>query len=242
MVWQKIDDQFGVSKKVIRIPRARRQQCVGLWLLGLNYAGRSLTDGLLEEHELDELGARAADVAELIRVDLWHGPGHACERCADVPAGAVIVHDFLVYNPSREKVEADREAERVRKASQRDKRRTPDGTSGGVRDVSEHPDPVPVPDPLTGLSEEGQAGTTSATPSPFCPVHMPLGPNGHKCAACADARRAWEAAGRPPIPKATLVGASRADPADCKHSAAIRLHQDYCGRCESRLVDGRWVA
>ena len=145
MPWQKIDDQFGVSKKVIRIPRSRRQQCVGLWLLGLNYAGRALTDGLLEEHELDELGARATDVAELVRVELWHDHTHGCDRCATPPSGAIVIHDFLVYNPSRARVEAQREAERVRKASQRDKRRTAGGTRSGIRGVSEHPDPDPDP-------------------------------------------------------------------------------------------------
>lgn len=143
MVWQKIDDQFGISKKVIRIPRNRRHQCAGLWLLALNYAGRALTDGVLEEHELEELSARTSDVNELVRVDLWHAHGHDCERCVPVPDGSIIIHDFLVYNPSRAKVESDREAERVRKASQRDKKRIDDGTGTGVRGVSEHPVPSP---------------------------------------------------------------------------------------------------
>lgn len=141
MVWQKIDDQFGVSKKVVRIPRRRRQQCVGLWVLALNYAGRSLTDGILDSAELDDLDARSTDVAELVRVELWHTAGHDCDRCEQPVPGAVVIHDFLIYNPSKEKVLADREAERVRKMSQRDKRRTP----GSVPDVSEHPVPDPVP-------------------------------------------------------------------------------------------------
>lgn len=139
MAWQKIDDQFGISKKVIRIPRKRRQRCVGLWLLAGNYSSRTLSDGVIEAHELDELDAVAADVAELIRVELWHGHGHDCARCLPVAAGDVVIHDYLLYNPSRAKVLSDREAERVRKMSQRDRKRTP----GGQMAESEQPDPVP---------------------------------------------------------------------------------------------------
>jgi hypothetical protein len=154
MVWQKIDDQFGVSKKVLRIPRARRFQCIGLWTLAGNYSARVLSDGVLEAHELDEMGAKPADVAELIRVDLWHGHGHECPKCKAVADGDVIIHDFLDWNPSRADVEATREAERVRKAKQRaDKKNArpigsptngPAGTPTGSDAVSGHP----VPDPI----------------------------------------------------------------------------------------------
>ncbi len=114
MVWQKIDDQFGVSQKVIRIPRKRRQQVVGLWTLAANYAVRALTDGVLEEHELDELDAKDVDVAELVRVGLWHRHGDRCDsgedQCKPAPKGGVSIHDFLVYNRPRDSVAAEREA------------------------------------------------------------------------------------------------------------------------------------
>ncbi len=177
MVWQKIDDQFGVSQKVIRIPRKRRQQCIGLWTLAGNYATRALTDGRLEVHELDELDARKTDIDELVRVGLWHRPGDECdspyEHCRPAPDGGVSIHDFLVYNPSREKVLADRQAERVRKAEQRESKRrpakrpsgTPAGTPAGSDAVSEQPVPVPSqsrPDPhvtdVTYLPESGPVG------------------------------------------------------------------------------------
>jgi len=152
MAWQKIDDQFGISKKVIRIPRKRRQRCVGLWLLAGNYASRTLSDGILEAHELDELDAIAADVEELIRVELWHGHGHDCERCAPVDPGDVVIHDYLAYNPTKAKVLSDREAERVRKMSQRDKKRTPDGhTQVSEHPVPSRPDPVLLTDVTTDI-------------------------------------------------------------------------------------------
>lgn len=99
MVWQKIDDGFGVHKKVIRIPRKKRLEAVGLWTLALNYSGRAGTDGILDLSELHECLARPAMVDELIRVDLWHGADHACETCAQPASGGVVIHDFLEYNP-----------------------------------------------------------------------------------------------------------------------------------------------
>lgn len=160
MVWQKIDDQFGVSKKVIRIPKRRRQQCIGLWTLAGNYAVRALTDGVLEEHELDELDARRADVDELVRVELMHRHGFECdsEFCVPAPENGVTLHDFLRYNPSRADVEANREAERVRKAAYRESKRRPAGTPGGTPAgsdaASEHPVPVPSrPHDLTLTNE-----------------------------------------------------------------------------------------
>ena len=147
MGWQKIDDQFGVSQKVIRIPRKRRQQVVGLWVLAGNYSARALTDGRLEAHELEEIDARPADVAELVRVGLWHRHGTACasEDCVPAPAGGVTIHDYLRYNPSRAEVEANREAERVRKASWRESKRSPSGTDNGTPPGSDSESGHPVP-------------------------------------------------------------------------------------------------
>lgn len=154
MPWQRIDDQFGVSQKLIRIPRKRRQQVVGLWTLAGNYAVRALTDGVLEAHELDELDARAVDVDELVRVDLWHHAGHSCKSCVAAPVGGVVIHDFLVYNPSRGKVEAERESARVRKVSQRDRQRrhgvSPgDGNAEFAPPVPSRPVPSPKDQDLT---------------------------------------------------------------------------------------------
>lgn len=109
MVWQKIDDQFGVSKKVTRIPRKQRLAAVGLWELAANYSVRALTDAVLDENELDEVLATPALTDLLIRVDLWHGTGHECDRCAQPPAGGIVIHDLLVYNPDVSSVKANRD-------------------------------------------------------------------------------------------------------------------------------------
>lgn len=164
MVWQKIDDQFGISRKVIKIPKRQRLQCIGLWTLAGNYSVRALTNGVLEPHELAELDAPAAVVAELVRVELWHAHKHTCPACVPVPVGGAVIHDFLHYNPSREQVQKEREAERVRKASQRDKRRTPTGTPPGSDPVSGHPVPVPSqsrPVPMTDMTKEPESSHLS---------------------------------------------------------------------------------
>lgn len=137
MVWQRNDDQYGVSRKVTRIPRGDRLAAVGLDQLAKNYSVRALTDGVLDEVELVEVLATRKLIDTLVEVGLWHRDGHDCDRCVQPPHRGVVIHDFLEYNPSRQQVETLRESERVRKASQRDKRRNPGG--------SDHPVPVPVP-------------------------------------------------------------------------------------------------
>jgi len=162
MVWQKIDDQFGVSKKVLKLPRREvraplRLACVGLWTLATNQSARLLSDGVIEAHELEELGATPTVVDELIRVGMFHGNGHDCDRCVPVPAGDIVIHDVLHYNPSRDEVLEARAADAARKKKSReDRKQNPAGvqpdagrnpTSAGAE--SSHPDPDPVPDPST---------------------------------------------------------------------------------------------
>lgn len=113
MVWQRNDDQYGVSKKITRIPRRDvkaplRLAAVGLDQLAMNYSVRALTDGVLDESELDEVLATRLLIAELVRVGRWHQPGHDCESCVQPPAGGVVIHDFLVYNPDAASVLAGR--------------------------------------------------------------------------------------------------------------------------------------
>ncbi|MFN4000901.1 hypothetical protein [Microcella sp.] len=154
MSWLKLDDQLGVHRKVIKIQRRTRLECMGLWTLALSASGRGLTDGVLEDFELDELGAKQALIDELVRVQLWHSTGHDCQRCPQPPAGGIVIHDYLALNPSKKQVEDKREAERVRKVSQRDNARKARTTPEGQEQVSEHPVPSrPVPSPdLTDLS------------------------------------------------------------------------------------------
>lgn len=110
MVWQRVDDQFGVSKKVTRISPKQRLAAVGLWELASNYSARESTDGVLDAAELESVLATRPLVAELVRVELWHGPEHGCEHCVQPPKGGIVIHDFLEYNPDASSVAAARES------------------------------------------------------------------------------------------------------------------------------------
>lgn len=100
MTWIKLDDQFSDHPKVA----ALSDRAFRLYVQGLCYASRYLTDGLLTSASLLVIRAKPAALAELMDAGLW-------ESSHDE---AVTIHDYLKYNPSRSKVEANREAVRGR--------------------------------------------------------------------------------------------------------------------------------
>lgn len=176
MVWQKIDDQFGVSRKVTRIPRRNRLAAIGLWELASNYSVRALTDGVLDPIELEEVLATAPLTKELVAVGLWHEGGHACDRCVQPPKGGIVIHDFLEYNPDASSVDAARETKseggrhgnHIRWHANRGitdrtcewcanaKRIRSDIASESLRNPP-GPVPGPVPDDLTDIANETQS-------------------------------------------------------------------------------------
>jgi hypothetical protein len=101
MAWVKLDDHFFRNPKVIMAGRDARD----LYLAALCYCGSGLTDGLIPAGVLRVLGAEAdiddvkAAAAALVRVGLWHET-----------EGGYEVHDYLNYNPTKERVIQTREA------------------------------------------------------------------------------------------------------------------------------------
>lgn len=66
-------------------------------------------------------------------------------------------------------------------------------------------------------------------PSPFCPKHMPNGPDGRSCRRCADAKRAYEyAKANAPIVATPTPPRGPQDPATCRH----KFIAGWCARCE----------
>lgn len=81
-----------------------------LYVVGLTYAGRNLTDGLISPNRVvaeAEVPKRA--VAELVERGRWHNPGHDCDDCPQPDAGKVYIHDYLLHQRSRAEAEAERE-------------------------------------------------------------------------------------------------------------------------------------
>lgn len=141
--WVKIDDQFSDHPKVIEAgPLA---EC--LFVRGLTYAARYLTDGFVPASHLRRMGDMDAieEAGQLVAVGLWHEAG-----------GGYQIHDYLDYNPSAEKVKAEREAARDRMGKARSSKPKANNQprSEEVRanfaGSSDNPVPVPVP----GVSNE----------------------------------------------------------------------------------------
>lgn len=101
MSWIKIDDQFTDHPKVLDVgPLA---EC--LFVRGLTYASRYLTDGFVPSAHLRRMGDLDAieQALRLVDAGLW-----------DESDGGYQIHDYLDYQPSAEKVKAERESARLR--------------------------------------------------------------------------------------------------------------------------------
>jgi hypothetical protein len=110
VTWAKVDDQFAEHPKVLALGRDRFAG-MGLWLLGLTYANRFLTDGFIPDAALPAGSRKLA--ARLVEVRLWE---HV--------SGGYRIHDFGDYQPSREEVNSLRAA------------RAEAGRKGGLRSGS----------------------------------------------------------------------------------------------------------
>ncbi|MFL0240808.1 hypothetical protein [Mycobacterium sp. SMC-17] len=97
-------------------PRKAGLEAMGLWAVCLSYSGDQLTDGWVPEWYVTTWapgvkGKRLA--ANLVQAGLWEPSRRDGEK-------GWMFHDYARYNPSRDKVLADREAERLRKAKWRE--------------------------------------------------------------------------------------------------------------------------
>src|SRR5262245_10798864 len=140
--WVRLDDGFADH------PKIKRAGPLATWLhvAGLCYASRYSTDGHLPVEVIPTLASFQDLVVQvqtlvdrLVEVKLW-------ERAE----GGFVIHDFLDYNPSAEKVKAEREAARQRMQAQRG------GRSDKVRENGA----------TSSREVRGNKGRSSASPSP----------------------------------------------------------------------------
>jgi hypothetical protein len=121
-MWCRLDDSLHDNPKIVRLT-SEDPRAVVLWLFGLSWCGRHLTDGFLPEGLLprivpwpvDDL-ARLAGL--LVQVDLW-----------EPVVGGFQYHNFLEWNPSKAQVNATRARYRRHKAAQRAQTSRPQETS-----------------------------------------------------------------------------------------------------------------
>lgn len=164
MPWFKVDDSFESHPKVKAIPRARRIKAIGLWTLAGSWSARQLTDGFVPAYMLDELAASKTEANTLVEVGLWSSVD-----------GGYVFKDWHDWQPTKAKVEADREAAKERMRSARERKRgsrsadvranesvTPTNGSREVRSTPGSLTPT-RPDP-TRPDHKEEAGASSSSP------------------------------------------------------------------------------
>lgn len=123
MTWVKFDDQYPIHRKVAALSDAAFR----LHTEAIAWSSRNLTEGAIEAGDAAGISTRAKPkiIAEIVGRGLWHEPGHSCMRCAQ-PETGWIIHHYLEYQPSRDKVEKDRAARVARQHRWAAKRRGQD--------------------------------------------------------------------------------------------------------------------
>lgn len=150
MTWVKLDDQLPEHEKITEAGH----EAAWLFVCGLCYCGRRLSDGVIPKNVLRRLSdlkrpERAAE--RLVEVGLWEDEGDWWS-----------VHNYLDYQPSRSQVESQRDSARERQRKSRERR-------GGS---SRAPTPDPYPDPgsgVAGCDDENRANGRRSSSSSFDP-------------------------------------------------------------------------
>lgn len=136
MAWAKFDDQYFRHKKIVKAGRDARDMHMACIL----HCCEFLTDGVIEREYLRRIYADSEVERPMPELVEWM---IEC-RLLDEKDGVLSVHNFLKYNPTKEKVEQTRE---VRKeAGRRGGEQRASNLLGNLPDceVSKTPTPYPV--------------------------------------------------------------------------------------------------
>lgn len=134
MTWARLDDHLDENLKVVGLSdRAFRA-----FVESVCYSARNLTDGFIPHAVALRRWPKVR--TDLLGAGLWESREFGYQ-----------VHDYLEYNPSRERILAQREAERQRKSG-----RNPD-QGDRPRTRNPDPDPKPRPKPLAPTNGAGSA-------------------------------------------------------------------------------------
>jgi len=113
MPWVRLDDEFYDHRKVADLDPAVMLACIGLHTLALCWCNHNLTDGVVPVNQVFRLagdlslavpsGSPRELIDELVRVGMWEI--HECDERGR--ATSFAIHDYLDYQPSRARHEAD---------------------------------------------------------------------------------------------------------------------------------------
>ena len=226
MPWFVVDDAADTHPKMIAAGNA----ALGLWLKAGAYASRHLTDGIVPGAVAKMYGS-APQIKKLTAAGLWHTSGHDCShpKCQQPAPGDYVIHDYLVYNPSRRDVLVKRERAAEKKRKQRaaqDNRGGFDGDSD-ANDPSENDDPAghddasprdsrgtraranpspPLPPPEGGADRESSAGSRGRRREPLSLIAADWQPSDEDV---AEAQLARADAGREQLTPQQLAAVTR---------------------------------
>jgi hypothetical protein len=150
MPWVRFDDHYPVNRKVDGLS----DTAFRLHTSAIFWCARNLTDGAVPEGDLELVTARVRAplrfATELVSRGLWHEAGYQCdsEDCPPSSVSGWVIHDYFEYQPTKQKVVADRadNAERQRKYRERQASQEGNEASNGVTNGEvTRPRPVPVP-------------------------------------------------------------------------------------------------
>jgi len=148
MAWVKIDDHFPDHPKVV----SAGPLAAWLYVAGLCYCNRLLTDGFIPFSQVDRLSPHRADqdprdspfkLAELLcGLELWTEGNRK-------GVNGYFVHDYRKYQPSRKNVLRERQQNKGRQTRFRNGARNGVTSPLAPRDKAvNNAGPVPVPDPV----------------------------------------------------------------------------------------------
>lgn len=144
MTWVKLDDGYPEHLKVVGLSDKAFRADIEGWC----YCARTLSDGLIPTAAAKRWSAKA--IAELVAAGRWHH---------DV--AGYRIHDYLDYNPSRERVLEDRRLAAERQAKFR---RSNAVTAPEHLRESHDPGPVPDPNPSSNAKGKGAKATVDNRP------------------------------------------------------------------------------
>lgn len=211
MPWAKFDDRYPWHRKI----RPLSDSAFRLDASAICWCAENLTDGVIEATQLplvSDVKRPAKAAAELVEQGRWHDDHNDCETCPAVPPGGWVIHDYLGYNPTRAKVEEEREKRRKAgeiggKASGRSRAREANAKQRASQVLNDLPSKTEAqvassptnprtrtPSPTTTTSVQGGSHVSSgpAEPPPLyadrCRRHANVAVPG-PCGDCADVRK-----------------------------------------------------